>query len=93
MFFIVSTAVAMLSKYIEWMNVVFLFRIIQKYYTVCHCLAGDIEGALVLQTELCQDALCYASVVLSTINTQSHVITLHRLLVRSLTCSAKPTAP
>ena len=60
---------------------------------ILHCLSlfyGAVEWVWVLQTELCQDALCYASVVLSTVNTQSNVITLHRLLVRSLNILPSP---
>lgn len=46
-----------------------------------------------MQTELCQDAFCYASVVLSTVNTQSNVIMLHRLLMRSLNILPSPLPP
>lgn len=74
-----------------WMSV-FLFCLIQKYDMFVIILYGYWMH-LVLQTELCQHALCYASVVLPTINTQSRVITLHRLLVRSLTVLPSPLPP
>lgn len=76
------------AQYSEWMNECMNVHIPLLYYSkVLYCLSllyGATEWVSVLQTELCQDALCYASVVISTVNTQSNVIMLHWLLVTSV---------
>ena len=93
MVLIVPTAVEMLSVLTGWMSTwlsMFLVCVIQTYSIVCHYFMGLLNAFGFTNWIMSGCIVFYASVVLPSINTQSNVITLLGLLVRSLNILPSP---